>query len=65
MRRLSRSASVKARADVGEAGEAEVGLVGAVLAHGFVIGDAREWLGEVDAGGAEACGEEVFNDGED
>ena len=52
-------------AHVGEAGQAQVGLVGAVLAHGVVVGDARERRGQGDAGGGKGGGAELLDDGED
>ncbi len=56
---------MKCGAHVGEAGQAQVGLVGAVLAHGFVVGDARERRGQRDAGGGEGSGAELLDDAED
>ena len=55
----------KCGAHVGEAGQAQVWLVGAVLAHGVVVGDAREGRGQDDAGGSEGSGAELLDDGED
>ena len=55
----------KRGAHVGEAGQAQVGLVGAELAHGVVVGDAREGRGQRDAGGGKAGGQKLLDDGED
>ncbi len=52
-------------AHVGEAGQAQIGLVGAEAAHGVVVGDAREGRGQGDAGGGEGGGHELLDDGED
>ena len=55
----------KSGAHVGEAGQAQVGLVGAVLAHGVVVGDARKRRGQGDAGSGPGSGAEFFDDTED
>ena len=49
---------------VGKAGEAQVGLVDAVVAHGIVVGDLREGRGQVDADSFECGREKAFDDAE-
>ena len=55
----------ESRPHVGESGKAQVGFVGAELAHGVVVGDARERCGQRDAGCGKARGEELLNYRED
>jgi hypothetical protein len=55
----------KGGAHVGQAGQAQVGLVGAELAHRVVVGDARERRGQRDAGGGKGRGEKLLDDAED
>ena len=52
-------------ANVGEARQAQVGLVDAEGAHGFVVGDAREGHRQRDADGGESRGHESFDHGKD